>query len=825
MEKLLIICEKPSAAKNFAKALGGQQGTYNSNTYAIVNLYGHIMELKDPASVAKKEYKSVVGGFSELGGIPWNPSYFDFYAKTVKPKIGDFDGYQVAFNNVKKFLDAGYIPVVASDIDTFCEGDLIVHEVLDALNYTGKRYREYHVDETVNGVQKAMNQLKEVTATDPAYMTGFTRSACDFLTQQYTRMATMKIQEKGYRLPGVVPMGRLKSAAITIVGDQLEAIKVYKPRSVYESRYKLDNLILTSKDVPQYETEEAWKAAEHNLPTEATVKKVKETPGRTAPPKPFDTNDLSGLMARHGYDLKQTEKLAQALYENGDGSGLNYISYPRTEEQFVTTEQFEEILPFTDRYLDLLGLPKAVFTHRTARSTHVKDKGAHGALRPGAIPSSLEELDAKFGKGASLVYKLVTERYLMMFLEDTEWVRHEYETTDTSPVFSGSLKVITKQGVVDPDAEPDDTTSTSLPDLNQKAVLYAHEVKSTKPANPTTEWLLKQLKKHGVGTPATQTKTMSELIGAKPTHPIKSGKVLSLSILGQIGYEAAKGTLIGSVEGTKFMHECIAAVRKGTFTPDEAITKFTEAIIRDMDILRRKDYNLDGLEIPKGPEKVSGTWLGRDVSFKRSYSDHRFTDDEVQRLLNGEPIVIEITTKTGRSKVQGKLADLDYEGRPYVGFKGEFVRDVHRGMWNGQEVAFKKTYGEHTFTADEVTKLLAGETITFTTSKGSLSGKLAIQEYQGRKYVGFKAEYPKEEGYVYGNWKGRDIRFKDTFMKHTFTEDEARQLLAGGKIVIKGVSKSDKEMVVAGGLAEQTYQGRKYVAFKPEFDTDTKNNV
>ena len=37
-----ILCEKPSAARNFAKALGGMRGTYNGEQYVITNTVGHL---------------------------------------------------------------------------------------------------------------------------------------------------------------------------------------------------------------------------------------------------------------------------------------------------------------------------------------------------------------------------------------------------------------------------------------------------------------------------------------------------------------------------------------------------------------------------------------------------------------------------------------------------------------------------------------------------------------------------------------------------------------------------------------------------------------
>ena len=43
-----IVCEKKSAAENFAKALGGKTGTYNGEPYLIVHASGHLFEYAPP---------------------------------------------------------------------------------------------------------------------------------------------------------------------------------------------------------------------------------------------------------------------------------------------------------------------------------------------------------------------------------------------------------------------------------------------------------------------------------------------------------------------------------------------------------------------------------------------------------------------------------------------------------------------------------------------------------------------------------------------------------------------------------------------------------
>ena len=67
-------------------------------------------------------------------------------------------------------------------------------------------------------------------------------------------------------------------------------------------------------------------------------------------------------------------------------------------------------------------------------------------------------------------------------------------------------------------------------------------------------------------------------------------------------------------------------------------------------------------------ERIRGTWNGKEVSFKRVYAGHTFTDDEAKDLLAGKEITFECKGAKGAYKCKGKLADLEYNGNKYVGF-------------------------------------------------------------------------------------------------------------------------------------------------------------
>lgn len=817
MERLLIITEKPSMGKNFAKALGGASGTFDGDTYVVINLRGHILAHETPEKVAYPNYAATVGKFDKIDEL-WSYTYFDFDKKVVPANIRDFGNSVIA--NIRSYLNDGYIPVIAGDIDAMGEGDLLVQEVLTYVGYKGKIYREYHEDETPKSVQKAIRNRKDVTTKNDALTAGTTRMVLDFLTQQLVRVATVTVQDQGYRLPRPVPVGRLQSTMINMVGSQIDALAAYKPSSKWESRYNLDDiLILTNPEVEQFKTKEDWHPG--NLPAQATVRELKQVPGRTAPPKALSLTGLGKLLAQKGLRVDRTSDLAQAMYDDG------VMSYPRTEDKFVTPEQFQEMLPMVDSIISLLGLSPEVFTHRTPRSTHVKTGGSHGALRPGPnMPAKLEDLDIKFGKGASLVYRTVAERFIMMFLEDTEWVRHEYETVDTPIPFKGSLRIITKKGVVDPEEDTKDV-ATKLPDVNHKANLYAHEVKSIRPQTPTVSWLLGQLEKHNVGTSATQISTIKRLVGPDNNYPLIAGaKVasdpLSLSPIGTVSYKVAKEISLGTPECTRGYEDKVKKVIKGEVTQKQVYESFTEVIRDDIETIKRLKFDLKALGFPAAIKRVDGIWNGVKVSIPESTSKYTFTPEELEQLFAGGSV-----TFTGRDfndkpmTTSVKLGYVTHKGKQYVGFHDA---NYYYGLWKGEEIRFKRSFMGYKFTDDECEILINGGDIQFnaTNKDGEtveLSGKLERQITEsGVKYVGLKPVYPLKEGYVRGEFNSQTVTIKGSFSEHTFTEDELRRLFAGETINIE--YKPGKP--VSGKLEHQVFEGKRFVGFKPQFPKKKK---
>lgn len=110
----LILAEKPSAARNFAKALGGKTGNYAGTEYKITNLRGHVMGLLPPDKQVPTEkvefYKSW-----DLENLPWNLNDFAW-------KKGILSGCKDIISGLKDELKEADCVVIATDVDPSGEG-------------------------------------------------------------------------------------------------------------------------------------------------------------------------------------------------------------------------------------------------------------------------------------------------------------------------------------------------------------------------------------------------------------------------------------------------------------------------------------------------------------------------------------------------------------------------------------------------------------------------------------------------------------------------------------------------------------------------------
>lgn len=72
----------------------------------------------------------------------------------------------------------------------------------------------------------------------------------------------------------------------------------------------------------------------------------------------------------------------------------------------------------------------------------------------------------------------------------------------------------------------------------------------------------------------------------------------------------------------------------------------------------------------KKKDQYTGTWNGKEVRFNREFSGYRFTDEECEKLCNGEEIEIHgFKRKNGDLyAAKGKLSEQEFNGHTFIGF-------------------------------------------------------------------------------------------------------------------------------------------------------------
>lgn len=240
--------------------------------------------------------------------------------------------------------------------------------------------------------------------------------------------------------------------------------------------------------------------------------------------------------------------------------------------------------------------------------------------------------------------------------------------------------------------------------------------------------------------------------------------VLDLTDNGIISYRLLDGCMIASPRITETLFNQMEEVGKFKLNADKVVEEITQITVHDMKKMRENADKIEKGDImsESGREKVSGLWNGQEVTFNREWGGYRFSDEEIEDLLDGKSIVIEpISSKTGKPyKCKGHFAEQSFtndkgEEVSYWGFEREgFINDNNNdsdkisGVYEptGDTVRFKKVWGGHTFTDSEIEALLAGDNIEFdAVSKNGKNyvarGRLEEQEWNGRTFWGFKANF------------------------------------------------------------------------------------
>ncbi len=483
----VILTEKPSVAKDIAKALGSfVQGKdhIKAGEYVIVWAVGHLLEIDDRIAPEKWDLES----------LPIFPERFLYKAKNSH------------FFAVKKVLAQAREVIVATDAGR--EGELIARLILmhsgwKAWDRTWRLWTSKALTPEV--ARKELKALKPIKEFDSLFWSALARQHADWLVGiNLTRAVSLKARN------GVWSVGRVQTPTLALIVKRTIERENFKPqpyfviKGVFSKDGKVYEGLLVFKEKEERLSEEKAKQILKELEKESTgeVAEVVEERKREYAPPLFSLTSLQRRAnEKFGWSASKTLAVAQRLYEE-----LKCISYPRTDAQHLSEENKElvkEVLKKLGRE-DLIESVEKV-GKRVFDDSKLTD---HHAIIPlDRLPQDANEDDRK-------LYKLIKNRFFAVFMPPFEYI---------------SFKVITKLGKYEfvsygrkvlalgwRKVEPLEETQPDLSFLRKGDRVKKEKVlaqkKFTEPPPAYTEGsLLKEMERLSLGTPATRSSIIETL--------------------------------------------------------------------------------------------------------------------------------------------------------------------------------------------------------------------------------------------------------------------------------------------------------------------------
>lgn len=439
MTDKLVICEKPSQARDIAAVLGAKQsheGYLSGNGYWVTWCLGHLLALAPPESYADnlKPWR--------LSALPVVPSTWQLLPN---PKT------KSQLSVIEKLLKKISYVLVATDADR--EGDVIGRELLDYFGYKGVVERLWLSALDEASIKKALAKLLPGQSTENLYQAGLGRQRADWLIGMNMTMATSALF--GEAGQGVLSVGRVQSPTLNLIVERDREIENFKPKDYYELflSLKQDDQLFKVKWQPR---EEYCDEAGHCLNADYVKQLLVKCQGQMASVESFSDDEksvsappcfaLSNLQklcnSQLGLSAKDTLATAQSLYEKHKAT-----TYPRTDSGYLPIAQFAEApiilaaLKKNDAAFETLI--DACDTNFKSPTWDDKKVTAHH----GIIPTQNSAVDIHaMSETERKVYDLIVRYYLAQFLGDYTYRLRKVGLSCQGENFTASSQTPIRQG-------------------------------------------------------------------------------------------------------------------------------------------------------------------------------------------------------------------------------------------------------------------------------------------------------------------------------------------------------------------------------------------
>lgn len=399
--KALLIAEKPSVMRAIREVYDKYGHTDKIDFAAF---HGHLMELKKP-----EDYNAKWKKWREED-LPIIPQPFEYYAK-------DKESVDRLLSKIK----AGNYDYLINSCDAGREGEHIFYSFYEANKLTIPVKRYWASDNTEKSVRHALNNLLPASQFWGMKEAAKLRAQLDWLAgMNFSRSVSIKTGK-------LVNVGRVMSPTLKIIVDREMAIQNFTSQTFYEVKANFNSqsgeyegVFLLSPEHKQtrFANEDEAKKVLQSITGKdtGTILSVSEKISEIKAPTLYSLLELQKDANKYfHFKADRTLAIAQKLYEDG------YLSYPRTESRFISTNMIPDI-PKQIAVLSAVPSLAAIVPSITPIVIDSVLKGKnyvddakitdHHAIIPTQKPPIFNDLN----KDEQLIYELVGKRLLAIFL-------------------------------------------------------------------------------------------------------------------------------------------------------------------------------------------------------------------------------------------------------------------------------------------------------------------------------------------------------------------------------------------------------------------------
>lgn len=470
MGKSVIIAEKPSVAKEFAKVLNingkNNNGFIESQDYIVTWCVGHLVTMSYPEKYDEKLKN-------------WSLSTLPFIPKEYKYEV--IDSVSKQFDIIKNILNREDVDKIYVCTDSGREGEYIYRLVDEMAGKPNKEKRRVWIDsQTEEAILNGIKEAKELSEYDSLSDAAYLRAKEDYLIGiNFSRLLSLgygrELANKLNEQKAVISIGRVMTCVLGMIVNREREIRNFKKQNFYKIQGKFgesdENSFVgewksnnKSKvfESPLLYSENGFKKEKdatsfityiNNLGNKAVVEEISKKNSKEKAPLLFNLAEIQNECSKR-FKISPDETLQniQNLYEK------KLVTYPRTDARVLSSAVAKVISKnlnglFKSNIDDSIKLSldkmiKEKYSINLEKTKYVDDSKItdHYAIIP--TGQGFENYE-KLNELEKNIYHLIVKRFIAIFYPPAEYSKIAITLNIGNELFYANGKVCTKQGYLE----------------------------------------------------------------------------------------------------------------------------------------------------------------------------------------------------------------------------------------------------------------------------------------------------------------------------------------------------------------------------------------